>query len=336
MNFSPIGDIAQSMMMRRQGNSLRQELAHLTQELASGQSRDLAKQVRGSFSTISAVEHSLKLQDGFAANRNLAEQILNFSQQSLGSMQSLIDDVGGPLLAVATGGTTVQIDPVIAQGENIFRDLVSFANTQASGRYVFAGAELSTKPINDADQILADLQAVTAGLSSSADFALAIDDWFENPIAGFQTTGYLGGDPASGKIDISGDQSIALDTTAKDQAFRDAFKHAATLALVAEDGFSGTESERQLLLQHTATGLIGASKGLVSLQAELGSFQQRLDGASEQAALEIQMLSSVKSEIVSVDPYEVATKLEAAQIQLESLYLITARTSRLNLSEYLR
>jgi flagellar hook-associated protein 3 FlgL len=37
-----------------------------------------------------------------------------------------------------------------------------------------------------------------------------------------------------------------------------------------------------------------------------------------------------------VDPYEAATKLEAAQSQLEALYTVTARLSRLNLVDFLR
>jgi flagellar hook-associated protein 3 FlgL len=336
MNFSPIGDIAHSLMMRRQGNSLRQELSALTQELATGKTRNLASSLRGNFSSISAVEHSIKLQDGFSVTRRTAEQILSFSQQSIGSMQTLIDEIGTPLLAATSSGTGVQSEPFVARGPDLLRDLVSYANTQRAGRYVFAGVESGTKPVADAETMLAEISIATAGAVSAVDFSNAIDDWFENPAAGFQMTGYNGGDPASGRLDISTSQSVAFETTAKDQAFRDAFKNAATIALVNNGEFSGSTLERTELLQSAATGLIDASSGLVAIQAEIGASQQRIETANSQSSLELQMLNSVKNDIISADPYEVATRLEAAQTQLEALYLVTAKTSRLNLSEYLR
>ena len=336
MNFSPIGDIAQSLMMRRRGNSLRQELSALTQELASGKSRDLAGQLRGNFSTISAVEHSIKLHDGYAIARNTASQVLNFSQQALGSMHALVDDIGTPLLAAITTGTDVQTGPFVARGSELFAELVGFANTQHAGRFVFAGNDFGTKPVADADTIMSELATLTAGMTSAVDVSSAIDDWFETAGSGYQATGYLGGAQISGAMDISSSQSVTLDLTANDQVFRDSFKHAATLALIERGEFAGGEYDTKVLLTSAATGLIDASKGLITAQADIGASQQRLDAAASQASLEVQMLQTVRNDITSVDPFDVATKLEAAQTQLESLYLVTARTSRLNLSEYLR
>ena len=170
MSFNPIGDIAQSLMMRRRGNSLRQELTSLTQELASGKSRDLAANLRGNFSTISAVEHSIKIHDGFSSARRIAEQVLDFSQQALGAMQTLVDDIGPQLLAASTSTTGVQTNPYVAKGPDLFRDLVSYANTQNAGRFIFAGSEYNTKPFPDADAMLNDISTATAGSATAADF----------------------------------------------------------------------------------------------------------------------------------------------------------------------
>ena len=40
--------------------------------------------------------------------------------------------------------------------------------------------------------------------------------------------------------------------------------------------------------------------------------------------------------MTEADPYRTATDLQAAQTRLETLYVLTARLSRLNLTEYLR
>ena len=42
------------------------------------------------------------------------------------------------------------------------------------------------------------------------------------------------------------------------------------------------------------------------------------------------------TEIVAADPFDAATGLQAAEAQLEALYTLTARLSRLSLTEYLR
>ena len=40
--------------------------------------------------------------------------------------------------------------------------------------------------------------------------------------------------------------------------------------------------------------------------------------------------------MTEADPYRTATDLQAAHTRLETLYVLTARLSRLNLTEYLR
>mgnify|MGYP006193710875 CR=1 FL=1 len=51
---------------------------------------------------------------------------------------------------------------------------------------------------------------------------------------------------------------------------------------------------------------------------------------------EITALELARAKIVSVDPFEAATKVKEAQTQLEMIYAVTARLSSLSLMEYLR
>ena len=82
--------------------------------------------------------------------------------------------------------------------------------------------------------------------------------------------------------------------------------------------------------------MIASNQSLIGVQADIGQLQERIDQADTQSDRERQMFEQLKSDIVDADPYRVATELSAVQTQLESLYVITSRTSRLNLSEYLR
>ena len=51
---------------------------------------------------------------------------------------------------------------------------------------------------------------------------------------------------------------------------------------------------------------------------------------------ELLSLELAQSDLVGADPYRLATELEAVQTNLEMLYSITARLSRLNLTDFIR
>ena len=81
--------------------------------------------------------------------------------------------------------------------------------------------------------------------------------------------------------------------------------------------------------------MLTSDKGLAEIRAMVGGFEGQIEGARARNGAEISALQIARSEIVRVDPYEAATELQAVETQLESLYAITARLSRLSLVDYL-
>jgi flagellar hook-associated protein 3 FlgL len=73
-----------------------------------------------------------------------------------------------------------------------------------------------------------------------------------------------------------------------------------------------------------------------SLQGRLGLTQARIDQAQTRNTAEQSMLEIARADLVAIDPFEAATRMEAAQTQLETLYSVTARLSRLSLVDFLR
>jgi len=74
---------------------------------------------------------------------------------------------------------------------------------------------------------------------------------------------------------------------------------------------------------------------LTALQARLGVAQERISSAEIRNAAESSALQIARSDLLAIDPYDTATALQATQTQLETLYSITARLTRLNLTDYL-
>ena len=67
----------------------------------------------------------------------------------------------------------------------------------------------------------------------------------------------------------------------------------------------------------------------------LGSTEANIINTGVQNDAEKSALETARLGLLSVDPYETAAKLQEAQTQLETLFSITARLSRLSLVNYL-
>ena len=71
------------------------------------------------------------------------------------------------------------------------------------------------------------------------------------------------------------------------------------------------------------------------MQGRLGETQARIDETQIRLTGERDALNLARNNLIGADPYEAAGQLEVVQTRLETLYAVTARTSRLNLTEYL-
>jgi flagellar hook-associated protein 3 FlgL len=94
--------------------------------------------------------------------------------------------------------------------------------------------------------------------------------------------------------------------------------------------------ERRSVVSAAAARLERGEDALIRLRSDLGASQARIEDArvaseAARASIEIE-----QARLTGSDPYRAATDLQAVQTRLEQLYILTARLSRLTLSEYLR
>jgi flagellar hook-associated protein 3 FlgL len=81
--------------------------------------------------------------------------------------------------------------------------------------------------------------------------------------------------------------------------------------------------------------LLEAADARGALAARIGTAQERIANATTRNSAEATALQIARIGIVSADPYEAATALTEAESQLDTLYAVTARLSRLSLANYL-
>ncbi|MGB3279827.1 MAG: flagellin, partial [Pseudorhodobacter sp.] len=201
---------------------------------------------------------------------------------------------------------------------------------------LFAGVATDRPAVSSPEVILSALEAALtgAGAISAADIETAVTTWFDDP-SGFATVGYLGG-TASSAISISPEDQVDLGITALDPAIKDTLKSLSLVALVARGTVVPDPETGKELVNRAGAALLQNQSDRIALSGRLGYMQARIDQAQTRNEAENSALQLARNNLLAVDPYEAATRMEAAQNQLETLYSVTARLSRLKLVDFLR
>jgi flagellar hook-associated protein 3 FlgL len=78
-----------------------------------------------------------------------------------------------------------------------------------------------------------------------------------------------------------------------------------------------------------------AIQGLTTMQADLGTAQQRVTDANSRMSTQKDIITNHVGALEGVDPYEASTRLTALMNQVETAYAMTARIQKLTILNYL-
>lgn len=333
MAMLSIGDMAQSYVSRRANTRLTSELGQLGNELTTGIKSDLRAAVAGDSGPLSSLERSLTRLQGYKTATDEARLFSQTTQDVLGRVASQLGAMVPVLAPVIDGSNPNAVKAASIRAADAFDASVAALNTAVGGRHLMSGMTSGTPALAPAEAMMDALKASVAGLPNAADVSAAVDAWFA-PDGGFDAVGYTGG-AARGPVRISPDEDVRIDATANDPAIRAALGSMAKAALAAEGATGLDAGGRAELLQTALADTLGGETELVSLRARVGTAQERVELASARNETEKASLETTRLALIAADPYETATRMEQVQAQLESLYTVTARLSRLNLTNYL-
>lgn len=336
MSYISIGDMAQTYMIRRQNADLKATSTRLANELSTGVTSDVSKRFSGDFSMISSVETSLTTLQAYKSASNEAGQFSTVMQTTLGLVQDQTTAAVSALLLTSNSASHTQIQNTSNDVMQKFETVVSSLNTQVGGRSLFAGAATDGPAIASPEVIIASLKTAIAGETTAAGVETVVNAWFDTPGGGYETIGYLGSTTSIAPFKIGIGQEADISITASDSEIRDTLKGLALAAMISEGALAGNISEQALLLRNAGDQLLTVGDKQTGMRANLGTVEAQIETASTQTASEISALEIVRIELLSVDPYDAASELEAVQTQLETLYALTARISRLSLVDFLR
>jgi len=334
MSFVSIGDLSQSLQLRRDNARLNADLARLSSELSSGRNADLREAEKGDLRPLAAIERTVVLLEGYRTAVREAALFAETAQATLATLDASADELMGNLLLARTAGLPAQIDAVGATAAAAFESAVARLNVQVAGRTVFAGTATDRPALAPAKDILDAVEVAAAGATTAADVEVALDTWFAAG-GGFDTMAYLGSD-ALRPFRLSDGDTATLNLTAEAPELRATLKGMATAALLDRGILAAVPGERGALAGRAAEALLPARDGVIALRAGVGDAEAAIERSRVRVEVESSTAEVARAGIVAADPFVAAAELQSVQVQLESLYAVTARLSSLNLAAYLR
>ncbi len=336
MTVLTLGDLSLSYSQKLHSARLKSSLSTMTAELASGRQSDLRKATSGSFNVLASLEHQMGALKAYKTSANEAASYTNALQSALGTVQGSVEDITPALLQAADSGYAPTLTATANDARARFSTVVSAFNVNVADRSLMSGTASGNAALADADTILADLMTAIAAETTAAGVETVVEAWFDDVGGGFETSGYLGSMTGRAPFRVGLSETVTVDVTAADQRVRDVLKGYAMAAVVAEGALPTNEAEQATLMRSAGERLFAANTNFTGMRGEIGAAQAAIDTALARNASEDAVLEIARNDIVGADPYELAVDLEAAQLQLEALYAVTARLSRLSLTEYLR
>jgi flagellar hook-associated protein 3 FlgL len=329
-------DVANSLFLRRSTTALKQALAQSRQELTTGRAADPVASLRGQTGPLAALERSRSLLDAYATATSETGLHTDAQQRALERVSGATSDTFGQILALGPSPGAHVVAPVARNARGAFEEAVIALNTRLSDRSLFAGAAGDRPALAPADDILAALVAETAGAATAEEAVALIDAWFDTPGGGFDSMAYRGSELPAGPVAVAPGETVQLGITAARDELRPALKGLAMAALVAEGVPASGHAERAALLETAGQRLLSAQTSVTGLRAELGATEARIAAAGVRNIAERTAMELAVNDLIGVDPFDAATRLEDTRGRIEALFTITGRLQRLSLTEFLR
>ncbi|WP_040610676.1 flagellin [Oceaniovalibus guishaninsula] len=327
------GDLAQNFLLKRSGVRLNSDLARLSNELATGMKSRPGANATNDVGGIAGIDGSLAKLDAWKTATAEARMTAGAMQAALGRIGNEMTGLQKQLAVTENQSDGPAIATVARAGRAAFAAIVGTLNTKVGGVAVFAGIDTDGPALADADTILAAIEADIATIPDPADKARRVEEWFAPaPVGRFDSGAYAGSTTGKAPLNLSPDDTVPLDVRADAPELRRAMAATARLALAAPPAAPATAAA---MMKGSLANLVGAIDGTTGLQAKLGIVEAKIGAAELRNDTERTALMQARIDLAGADPYDTAVRLQQTEVQLETLYAMTARMSRLSLVNYL-
>lgn len=336
MALYSIGDLAGAFALRRVNVQLNSDLARLTEEMASGVAADIPRHLQGNYTYLGDIERGLRLSEGFSTAAKEAALTTGAMQSALDRVQQTTTALSADVILSGNTNLPEAMQTASNGARGQLGALISTLNTDVAGRALFSGVATDTLTFASADTFISELKTAVAGETTLTGILAAVDAWFDTPGGGFETNGYLGATSAMPPFLLGEGETVDLDIRGDSQMIRDALKNTAVAALAADPDLGYPGDLQSAMLVTAGENLMATQDQMTQLRSDLGYAEARIEESRTRLSSEQTSLEMARGDLLGVDLYDTATRLEHVQFQLQSLYTATTKLSQLSLVEYLR
>lgn len=338
MTLNSIGDQARAYALTVATNRTKTTLATLTQELASGQAADPGLRLEGNTRALNEIQGRLAMTRQLNKNAGEATIRLQAVQDMFTGIRETTSDLGMSLTTDIFPEASLRLGTGVVRAVEAFDMTVQRLNGTNSNRHLMSGDASGTVPLAESSVIMDRLVAVTTGLTTAEGVAEAISDWFDAPAGGggYLDEVYFGGQGAAQRIPVGDGIEVEMATTAASPAVRELLKGLATAAIVQRGVPAGDQNEQISLLELGGQRLISADSAVLGEMGRVGVAQQAVERAQATNGAVMTTLERARTDLLQADPFETTTALTEVEGQLEMIYAVTARLSKLKLVDFLR
>lgn len=338
MTIHSVGDQARALLLQGQTARLRNSLQVLTGELTSGFVADRAGRVGGNTSLIHHFETRIALLTQYQQAGFEAAAAASATQDVLAALQGEASNFSATLISVSAADSEdfVPLRAVEARGHLV--SVVGRLNAEVAGLHLFAGQASDTPPLIGAEDMLDALQVLTAGLTTADQVQAAVSNWFTAPPGGggYLDLAYRGTIDQPRQVQIDADRSMTFTTDAATPAIRDLLAALATAALADSPGLMASGRERLELVHRAGAALLSNESALLDEMGRVGLLESLAERFGTEQAHALGVAEIGRARLITADPFQTATALQEVETQMQTLYSLTARLSKLKLVDYLR
>jgi flagellar hook-associated protein 3 FlgL len=335
MKIIGLPDLLSNQKFRSIQADLSRRLAVAGEELTTGQRSDVAKAAKGDLRSLYLLEAGAASEAAFKDASLRAGARIETALGAVEAVRQATDGLAIDLAAAVARGDSTSARRVAAGTVNAFGSAVNALNTSYAGRSLFGGAEVNGAPLPDPQTILDAAFATASGAPDMATARAALSDFFLSPTGGYETTIYQGDDQST-RMQVRDGASLTLSPNALDMPFRQALFGLALAAAIAGDKLPASVAEGDDALKQAAQALLDAQPGMLDISAELGGLAEEAGNAGVAADAMRATLEGRLADVLSIDPYEAATRLSGIQGALEAALTVQSITRGLSIVRFLQ
>ena len=273
----------------------------------------------------------------YTNNIDLASNRIKIMNTAMDSARKAGEDLISAIATQVIGGE-VDIESIKTIAQNSLSFMQTLINTEADGRYLFAGSAVETPPLASRSLVNTEMQSqVTNWLNGTNTTAQLLSN-----VNGL-TDAQIGFDPSmstAGPVSIRVDQDVEIDyaVVAPDNGF-DKLMKALSFAANLEIPDQATDvpdiaqfTEVLLAIENMAREGV---KGIVSANTNLSGKYAVAEGLKDQQNADKAVLQNLLDNAENADTTEVLIKLQYTQVQLEAAYQVTSSVSQLSLVNFI-